>query len=114
MSPPSPHATKVAIMDAAERMFAERGFKATSLREITAAAKANLGAVNYHFSSKDELILAVLTRRITPLNTERVALLDKFENAAGGKALSVEQILEALYRPALELIARPSAGGRYF
>ena len=108
------HATKVAIMNAAERLFAAHGFEATSLRAITGEADVNLGAVNYHFTSKDALILAVLKRRMKPLNDERLALLDKFEHEAGGRPLSVEKILEALFRPAFELLTRPSKGGRYF
>src|SRR4051812_48995648 len=71
--------TKVAVLNAAERLFAAHGFRATSVRAITDLAGANLGAVNYHFASKDELILAVLRRRMKPLNAERLALLDQFE-----------------------------------
>jgi AcrR family transcriptional regulator len=107
------NSTKRAVLDSAERLFAQHGFEATSLRAITAAAAANLGAVNYHFSSKDALILAVLKRRMQPLNQERVNLLDRFEAEAGPRAVGIERILEALFRPALELIARPSKGGRY-
>jgi AcrR family transcriptional regulator len=108
------HETKRSILQTAERLFAEHGFRATSLRAITARAQVNLGAVNYHFESKDALILAVLKRRMKPLNAARVALLDKFEVEAGGKPVAVEKILEALFRPVLELIAQPSKGGRYF
>ncbi len=108
------HLTKVAILNAAERLFAARGFKATSLRAITAEAKANLGAVNYHFASKNALILAVLSRRMLPLNAERVGLLNSFEAEDRDRPLPIEKILEALFRPALELIARGAKGGRYF
>lgn len=106
--------TKRAVLDAAERLFASHGFNATSLRAITGEAQANLGAVNYHFASKDELILAVLRRRMKPLNAERVALLDQFEAEAKGKPLTIEKILEALFRPPTELVARNAKGGRYF
>ena len=106
--------TREAVMNAAERLFAARGFRSTSLRAITAAAKANLGSVNYHFSTKDDLILAVLMRRMKPLNEQSGALLDRFEHEAGGGSVRVEKILEALFRPALELIARPTSGGRNF
>ncbi len=41
-----------AILDAATTIFADKGFEATSIREICAAAEANLAAVNYHFGSK--------------------------------------------------------------
>lgn len=106
--------TKLEVLNAAERLFAAHGFKATSLRAITSHAQANLGAVNYHFSSKDELILAVLRRRMRPLNEKRLTLLDQFEAAAGGKPLPVEKILEALFRPPLELVAKDRKSGRYF
>jgi AcrR family transcriptional regulator len=101
-------------MDAAERLFAAHGFRATSLRAITSAADANLGAVNYHFSSKDDLILEVLRRRMGPLNAQRIALLQKYESDAGGKPLPVERVLEALFRPAVELMAQSGKRGRYF
>jgi AcrR family transcriptional regulator len=106
--------TKIAVMNAAERLFAARGFEATSLRAITAEAGANLGAVNYHFTSKDALILAVFKRRMKPLNVERLALLRKFQDEAGEKPVAVPKILEALFRPALEALTKPSKGGRYF
>ncbi len=108
------HGTKRAILDCAERLFAAQGFEATSLRAITAEAEANLGAVNYHFATKDALVLAVLRRRMKPLNEQRLALLFQFEQEADGAALSVEKILEALFRPALELVGRGAKGGRYF
>ena len=107
-------ATKVAVLNAAERLFAANGFNATSLRAITAEAQANLGAVNYHFASKDSLILAVLRRRLTPLNADRVALLNHLEREANGKPLPIEKILEALFRPPTELVARGAKGGRFF
>lgn len=112
--PETIHATKLAILNATERLVAANGFEATSLRAITAAAKVNLAAVNYHFSTKDSLIVAMLNRRMKPLNEARIAMLDHFEKEAEGKPVAVEKILEALFRPVLELIARPSRGGRNF
>ena len=112
----APHecSTKTAILDAAERLFATRGFEATSLRDITAEAGANLGAVNYHFTSKDGLILAVLKRMFQPVNERRLLLLDALEAKAQGKPLPVAAILEALFRPPLELVSQPAQGGWYF
>jgi len=114
MKTPVINPTRIALMDAAERLFATRGFKSTSLRAVTALAGANLGAVNYHFSSKDSLVIAVLGRRLKPLNERGTALLDQFEKGRGGKPVKLEKILEAMFRPALELIAKPSQGGRNF
>jgi len=56
------------ILDAAEELFAERGFSETSLRMITSKAKVNLAAVNYHFGSKNALIHAVFARFLTPFS----------------------------------------------
>lgn len=59
--------TKNKILDAAEELFANKGFNGTSLREITSLADVNLAAVNYHFGSKKELIKAVMSRYMNEL-----------------------------------------------
>jgi len=113
-SPANLHETKRAILNAAERVFAEHGFHGASLRTLTAQANVNLGAVNYHFSSKDDLVLAVLRRRIQPLNERRLVLLTRFQKEAGKQPVSADKILEALFRPLLEVVTSPSQGGRHF
>lgn len=95
--------TKIRILDEAERLFAERGFEATSLREITAAANVNLAAVNYHFHSKDELIRAVVARRIEPLNRKRLAMLEEVMNKP-----SLETVMHAFYAPVVEMHRDPT------
>ncbi|ASP48954.1 TetR/AcrR family transcriptional regulator [Cognaticolwellia beringensis] len=60
--------TKNKILDAAESLFADKGFNGTSLREITSQAEVNLAAVNYHFGSKKELIKAVMSRYMNELS----------------------------------------------
>ena len=107
-------ATKPRILDAAETLFMEHGFEATSLRLITNAAGANLAAVNYHFGSKEELFQAVLTRRLDPMNEKRVALLDRWERESAPRALRCDRILAALFVPALELARDPARGGANF
>ena len=54
--------TKERILDVAERLFADHGYATTSLRDITTEADVNLASVNYHFGSKDALLIAVLNR----------------------------------------------------
>jgi AcrR family transcriptional regulator len=99
--------TKERILDAAEHLFAEQGFAQTSLRDITAEAGANLAAVNYHFQSKDALIAAMFARRIGPVNDERLAMLDRFEQQAAGGPVPVECILRAFIEPVFSLISTP-------
>lgn len=99
--------TKTRILDAAEKLFATQGFEATSLRQITAAARVNLAAVNYYFGTKDQLIRAVLSRRITAINEKRLQMLEAAEAASPGGAPSLSTVLEAFYAPALELLRLP-------
>lgn len=70
-------ATRTQIMDAAEVMISEAGPDAVSVRDIASAAGVNLGAINYHFASKENLFKAVVERRILPLNAERLELLQQ-------------------------------------
>ena len=99
--------TKERILDAAERLFAEQGFAGTSTRAITTAADANLAAVNYHFGSKESLIDAVFTRRLEPINRQRLEWLDRLE--ATGQP-SLEEILEAFLAPPLRVHQDPVEG----
>lgn len=97
--------TKDRILDAAERLFARDGIEATSLRTITAEAGVNLAAVNYHFQSKEALVMAVIMRRVGPVNDRRLALLDACEREAGDGPLPLEEVLNAFVRPVVEIYA---------
>src|SRR6476620_2835 len=54
-----PEQTRAAVIDAAERLFSERGFAATSIRDISAASGVSHPLVHHHFGSKDDLYVAV-------------------------------------------------------
>ncbi|TCV93310.1 TetR family transcriptional regulator [Luteibacter rhizovicinus] len=102
--------TKERILGAAEALFATHGFAGASLRQVTAAAKVNLAAVNYHFGSKDKLIEEVFRRRLDELNTRRLAALARI---AGKPETQLEDVLDAYIRPALDL-SRTDGGGAAF
>jgi AcrR family transcriptional regulator len=106
--------TKSRILDVAEQLFMEHGFEATSLRQLTSSASVNLAAVNYHFGSKEELFQAVLTRRLDPMNQERIELLGKLERDQGDRPIAVERILAAMLVPALRLARDERRGGKNF
>jgi len=95
--------TKDILLDTAEKLFAEKGIKETSLRDITALANVNLASVNYHFGSKDGLINGVIVRRINPLNEERFRLLEELNEIYTEREVPVEKILYALLIPGIRL-----------
>ena len=105
--------TRSRILDAAESLLVEHGLDGTTLRMITAAAQANLAAVNYHFGSKEALIEAVFRRRLTWLNEQRIAALDVLEAEAGGAPLKPRQIVESFFGVAIRM-ATDQSGGKTF
>jgi len=109
-----PHETRTRILDAAEELFMQHGFEGASMRMLTAKANANLAAVNYHFGSKDALIESVFRRRLDPMNTARIAELDRLEKEAGGRPLSPAQIISAFIGASLRMIEDARNGGRNF
>lgn len=106
--------TKERILSAAELLFAETGIATTSLRRITARARVNLAAVNYHFGSKDGLIDAVYERRLGPVTEEWLANITALEEAYGEDAAPVEKIVEAFVLPVARLASDEVRGGRIF
>jgi AcrR family transcriptional regulator len=105
--------TREHVLDAAEKLFAQNGPEAVSIRAIADAANVNLGAVNYHFVTKERLFEEVFRRRVVPLNDERIALLDAAErNVPPGMALSLEAVIEAFVAPSLKLAVESAGNAR--
>jgi AcrR family transcriptional regulator len=91
------------ILDAAERLFAEKGVAGASLREIGARAEANPGSIYFHWKTKAELVREVFQRRLAPLDAERLRLLDAAERAHAPDAVPLEDVLAALVVPMLRI-----------
>lgn len=102
--------TRSAILGAAERLYADRGFGDVTLRDIVAEANVNLAAVNYHFGSKDELIAELFVTRSIQTNRERLNELKAAEEKGGGRA-SIEDIMRALVGPTLRGCLGPDREG---
>lgn len=91
-------ATRNDILAAAERLFAHRGFRGVPIRDITAEADVNVAAVNYHFGSKDELLLEIFRTRASELNRDRARMLREAEARHDGHP-PLREILAALFAP---------------
>ncbi len=102
------------ILDAAERLFATKGIRATTLREIAAAARANTGSIYFHFKTKGELTREVFRRRLGPLDAERLTCLEACEREAAPDPPALPDILEALIAPLARLTRGGDGGGLHF
>ena len=99
------------LLDAAERLFAEKGFAATSIRDITVAARCNVAAVNYHFGGKDALYLETFRRRLTALRKLRIGSIERALRTAGRKA-TVELVIRSFAEAFLEPFVDAASGTR--
>lgn len=100
--------TRGALLRAATFVFADRGFDAATLREVTRVAGANIAAVNYHFRSKDELLRHTLEHCLGPLNAARLAAIGACED---DPSPSLRSVLRAIVGPLVER-SRDERGGR--
>ncbi|AEN13315.1 MULTISPECIES: TetR family transcriptional regulator [unclassified Streptomyces] len=101
--------TRTKVLDAAERLFAENGYRGTSVRAITNLAGANLAAVAYHFGSKAELMAAVARRVIEPINKAQHARLDEILSRTADPG--VADLVEAFVGPLFDEMPADDAGG---
>lgn len=90
------------ISDAAEKLFAEKGYDAVSFRDLTDAAGVSLSAIHYHFGSKLAVFSEIFLRRSELMTSRRLELL-KTALRYEGHPLPLESILDAFLRPAFEV-----------
>lgn len=89
------------LLDAAEKLFAERGFEATPVRDITAEARCNVAAVNYHFGSKENLYQAAFSRLARELRNWRERRL-RADLQAAARGASLDRLLRSFVIAHLE------------
>ncbi len=106
------HPTKDRLLDAAEELFANKGYDDVSIRELAAAAEVNVAAVNYHFQGKENLFNEVILRRFVDQRKNTLAALAKVQSKAGGKP-SLEEIVGALVREYLQGTLRDDKSGTF-
>lgn len=91
--------TRTRLLAAAARLFAARGFRDVTVREICRAARANVAAVNYHFGDKLGLYREVLGKAIETMRATTEAARQ------AGAGLPAEQKLRAYVRVFLQRVA---------
>lgn len=112
---PETHPTKTRILDAAEELFAARGYHGVSIRDITQAAGVEVALANYHFGPKEELFRQVIARRVEEHCNGVIAELDAAIAAAPGGLPPVEAIVRAFCRYTFEKTRTGGPGWkRYF
>ncbi|MCY0095661.1 TetR/AcrR family transcriptional regulator [Hoeflea ulvae] len=93
-------ATSLRILDAAEILFAERGYDGASVRDIAASAGAQLASISFHHGGKEALFERVVERRASELSQLRLDALAA--RKASGEPLTLDAVLSAFLRPYLE------------
>ena len=86
---------KERLLDAAEQLFAARGFGEVSVRELAAAAEVNVAAVNYHFQGKENLFHEAIVRRFAGQRDRTLNSLQGLLKQADGRP-QVDQVIRVL------------------
>ena len=97
-----PHEVTDRLLDVAEKLFCERGFDGTSVRDLTKAAHCNIAAVNYHFGGKDQLYEQMFRRHLGQVFKQHQ---ENIERVMSGSETSLERFLESLARISLEKLS---------
>lgn len=104
------------ILDSAEAQFAQRGYHGVSMRQVADGATASISLVQYHFKTKEALFGAVMERRITAINHDRLRRLDsvEVESLRTGAKLRLEDVLHSFLAPTVLLSRDRTSGGNYY
>lgn len=94
--------TKEIILDAAEKMFAEKGFYGASTRDITEEAGVPLGLMGYYFKTKRDLYVEVIARRADEHVTCIQTSMRAAQAGGNGEPVSLAKLIDAYFRPIVE------------
>lgn len=100
--------TRDRILSAAQKLFADKGFDATSVRDITSEAGCNVASVNYHFGGKDNLYLETFRSMLTVLRDRRLEMMG--ELMARVPTPSLEEFVETFAVIMIEPLVGDSRG----
>ncbi|TFV64279.1 TetR/AcrR family transcriptional regulator [Geodermatophilus sp. DF01-2] len=95
--------TRARMIDVAERLFAESGIEAVSLRMVGASAdQRNNSVAQYHFGSKEGLIAAIIAARSPRIDARRQELAAELQSS--GRPFTPSSLLHLLVQPLAETI----------
>lgn len=89
-----PQGTAAQLVASATQLFAQHGFQATSVRAIIQAANTNLGAITYHFGSKEALYEAVFASVVEPSRAHLATAAEQ----PGTPLERIERVVRAMFR----------------
>lgn len=102
-------ATRLRLIESAERLVAARGVDSVSVRDITNAAGANSASIHYHFRSKEGLLRAVLEYRSEHMRERRMGYLESLDS----ESPQIEDVVRAMVRPTFDLAANDDDAASY-
>ena len=99
------------LLDAAEELFAKKGFDSTSSRAITRRAECNVAAINYYFGGKDNLYIEVFSHRMKQMRDIRIESINRVMEDGSGN-ISLSGLLDVFARAFLEPFVDEQNGPR--
>jgi AcrR family transcriptional regulator len=108
------HTTRDRILDAAEELFASRGFHGVSIRDITEAASVQLALANYHFGTKQQLYSQVIERRGYEHAAQMQRYLDEALAGQRDRPLPPEKVIGALCESIFDRLITGGEGWRRY
>ena len=106
--------TRDRILNAAESLFADRGYDGTSIRDVATAADVQINAVGYHFGPKEALFDTVVARRATIMTTLRLNALEEARAQAGASPIPIETLIRDYVRPFIDSADHGEPGWRNY
>lgn len=106
--------TRKRILDAAEQLFADRGYDGASVRDVAAAANVQLNAVGYHFGLKEDLFDSVVERRATIMTELRQAALADARERENHSPIPITDLIRAYVTPFILSASHGEPGWRNY
>jgi AcrR family transcriptional regulator len=99
------------ILDTAEELFSKKGFRGTSIRDITERANCNIASVNYHFHGKENLYIEIFRHHMNTIRNQRI---DAIQNLLleKGKNTTLEELIYGFSTAFLEPFLKKGSGQR--